>query len=119
MLERKGHSFALDWYMLGVVVYELLDGYPPYYDKDREKLFHNIKNAKLNLPANISESCADFIKAVYHSCMLSYCKKIHKSDLDQRQMLRRSRNTHFLGTLTGEMFMRGKYIYHHKKVRVT
>jgi serine/threonine protein kinase len=35
MLERKGHSFALDWYLLGVLLYELLDGYPPYYDKDR------------------------------------------------------------------------------------
>ena len=27
MLERKGHTFTLDWYLLGVLTYELLDGF--------------------------------------------------------------------------------------------
>lgn len=35
MLERKGHSFGIDWYLLGVMLYELVDGYPPYYDRDK------------------------------------------------------------------------------------
>lgn len=35
MIDKKGHGFALDWYLLGVLVYELLDGYPPFYDRDQ------------------------------------------------------------------------------------
>ena len=31
MLKKKGHSQTLDWYLLGVMFYELLVGLPPYY----------------------------------------------------------------------------------------
>lgn len=42
MLKRQGHGKSVDWYLLGVVMYELLVGLPPYYSDDREELFHNI-----------------------------------------------------------------------------
>ena len=45
MLKRCGHGKAVDWYLLGVVMYELLVGLPPYYANNREELFHNIENA--------------------------------------------------------------------------
>lgn len=32
MINKKGHGFAIDWYSLGLLTYELLDGYPPFYD---------------------------------------------------------------------------------------
>ena len=35
MLNKTGHSFTIDWYMLGVIFYELLVGLPPFYNKDR------------------------------------------------------------------------------------
>ena len=36
MLKRCGHGKAVDWYLLGVVMYELLVGVPPYYDNEKE-----------------------------------------------------------------------------------
>lgn len=39
MLKRCGHGKAVDWYLLGVVMYELLVGIPPYYANNREELF--------------------------------------------------------------------------------
>ena len=35
MLKRCGHGKAVDWYLLGVVMYELLVGIPPYYANNR------------------------------------------------------------------------------------
>ena len=39
MIKRQGHGKAVDWYLLGVVLYEMLVGAPPYYSSNREKLF--------------------------------------------------------------------------------
>ena len=47
MLKRSGHGKAVDWYLLGVVMYELLVGIPPYYANNREELFNNIEKASL------------------------------------------------------------------------
>jgi len=44
----------VDWYLLGVVVYELLYGMPPYYAESKDQLFNNIKNAPLYLPSKWS-----------------------------------------------------------------
>lgn len=45
MLKREGHGKAVDWYLLGVVMYEMLVGLPPYYADSKEQLFYNIENA--------------------------------------------------------------------------
>lgn len=34
MLNRSGHGKAIDWYLLGVLLYEMLVGLPPYYCKN-------------------------------------------------------------------------------------
>jgi serum/glucocorticoid-regulated kinase 2 len=39
MLDGNGHDKTLDWWALGIIVYELLSGIPPYYDKDQSVMF--------------------------------------------------------------------------------
>ena len=39
MVKKVGHGKAVDWYLLGVLLYEMLVGIPPYYDNDRQTLF--------------------------------------------------------------------------------
>ncbi|CAK90218.1 unnamed protein product (macronuclear) [Paramecium tetraurelia] len=62
MLKRKGHGKAVDWYLLGVVMYELLVGVPPYYDNEKDQLFDNIENATLKIPSFISFEGRNLIK---------------------------------------------------------
>lgn len=42
MLKRSGHGKSVDWYLLGVLLYEMLVGIPPYFTTNKEKLFQNI-----------------------------------------------------------------------------
>ena len=35
MLKRKGHGKSVDWYLLGVLFYEMLVGIPPYFTDNK------------------------------------------------------------------------------------
>lgn len=62
VLLRQGHGKSVDWYLLGVAMYEMLFGIPPYYtNKGKEVLFHNIKYGKLTFPKKISEEAKNLI----------------------------------------------------------
>lgn len=42
MLRRTGHGKSVDWYLCGVLLYEMLIGCPPYFNNNRDMLFQNI-----------------------------------------------------------------------------
>jgi serine/threonine protein kinase len=42
MIKKKGHGKTVDWYLLGVILYEMITGLPPYYADEKEVLFSNI-----------------------------------------------------------------------------
>lgn len=54
MLARKGHGKSVDWYLLGVLLYEMLVGKTPYYSMNKETLLENIEHGELYLPREMS-----------------------------------------------------------------
>lgn len=42
ILKKQGHTMSIDWYLVGVLFYELIVGIPPYYHNNRQELFNNI-----------------------------------------------------------------------------
>lgn len=37
IIQSKGHNRAVDYWAFGVLIYEMLAGYPPFYDEERKK----------------------------------------------------------------------------------
>lgn len=64
MLKRCGHGKSVDWYLLGVLLYELLVGNPPYFTNNRDMLFKNIQTAPLKLPMYLSPTVKELLIAL-------------------------------------------------------
>ena len=62
MLRRQGHGKAVDWYLLGVLFYEMIVGFPPYFSTNREQMFNNIQRGKLKIPTALSGDARGLLK---------------------------------------------------------
>ncbi|CAD8052699.1 unnamed protein product [Paramecium sonneborni] len=63
MLQQQGHTFAVDYYCLGALFYELITGLPPYYSRDTNQIFKSILSDPLSFPPNIgSPEARDLIR---------------------------------------------------------
>ena len=64
MLNRSGHGKAVDWYLLGVVFFEMLVGLPPYFSSNQDQIFKNIDKAELIIPNYISKKGQNLIRGL-------------------------------------------------------
>nr|AML78924.1 putative LOV domain-containing protein [Handroanthus umbellatus] len=58
IITGEGHSSAIDWWALGILLYEMLYGRTPFRGKNRQKTFANILHKDLTFPSSIPVSLA-------------------------------------------------------------
>ena len=64
VLSQAGHGFCVDYWGLGMLVYEMMTGLPPWYTTDRSKLFRRLKSAPLDIPTYFSMQSASCVSAL-------------------------------------------------------
>ena len=50
VIRREGHSFEVDWWAFGILIYELVIGRPPFMDRNHQKLEKLILNGRIAFP---------------------------------------------------------------------
>ena len=44
------HNHTLDWWTVGILLYEILVGIPPFFHKNRHRMYHLIREATVTFP---------------------------------------------------------------------
>lgn len=65
---RKGYGHSVDWWTLGVLIFEMAAGYPPFTAKDTMKLYEKIIACKYAFPSNFTSDVKDIIRNILQVC---------------------------------------------------
>jgi len=62
IIQSKGHGHLVDWWALGILIYEMLAGFPPFYDENPFGIYQRILQNKLELPRHFETHARDLIR---------------------------------------------------------
>ncbi|CDU24708.1 probable cAMP-dependent protein kinase catalytic subunit [Sporisorium scitamineum] len=67
IIQCSGHGSAVDWWSLGILLFEMLAGYPPFYDPNPILIYEKILAGKLVFPEEIDPVSRDLISGLLNA----------------------------------------------------
>lgn len=64
VIQSKGHGKAVDWWTMGILLYEFIAGYPPFYDDTPFRIYEKILEGKLKFPSWFESRARDLVKGL-------------------------------------------------------
>jgi len=62
IIQSKGHGRAVDWWALGILIFEMLAGYPPFYDENPFGIYQKVLAGRIDFPKHFDMKAKDLIK---------------------------------------------------------
>ena len=70
-----GHGKEVDWWSLGILLFEMLVGIPPFYKENVHQMYDMIQNEPLRVPSWLSPNankCITGVSAIHHHHCFNY-----------------------------------------------
>jgi len=63
VIKGEGYGFSFDWWSFGIIIFEMLNGFPPFAHKDRNTLYQKILKVdpEFSDEIEISDECKDLV----------------------------------------------------------
>lgn len=62
IIENKGYNKAVDWWAVGVLIYEMAAGYPPFFADDPMQMYQKIIAGKVRFPSHFTPELKDLLR---------------------------------------------------------
>ena len=62
ILLNQGHGKPVDWWTLGIILYEMLAGIDPFNDDDPMIIYQNILKGRLKFPSGFDSDAKSLVK---------------------------------------------------------
>ncbi|XP_070319883.1 cAMP-dependent protein kinase catalytic subunit PRKX isoform X1 [Odocoileus virginianus] len=62
VIQSKGHGRAVDWWALGILIFEMLSGFPPFFDDNAFGIYQKILAGKIDFPRHLEFTVKDLIR---------------------------------------------------------
>jgi len=62
ILLNKGHGKPVDWWTLGIIIYEMIAGIDPFTDEDPMAIYQKILKGKVKFPKNFDKDAKSIVK---------------------------------------------------------
>ncbi|KAL6902193.1 hypothetical protein ACP4OV_005069 [Aristida adscensionis] len=66
VIQGRGHDKAADWWSVGILLFEMLTGKPPFVGGNRDKVQQKIVKEKIKLPTYLSSEVHSLLKGLLH-----------------------------------------------------
>jgi serum/glucocorticoid-regulated kinase 2 len=64
IIRREPYGKVVDWWSLGTLIYEMISGLPPFYDRNRQAMYQRILTGELTKPHHMSDDAFDLIRGM-------------------------------------------------------
>ena len=87
IIKSDGHGKAVDWWALGILTYEMLVGYPPFYDQNPLGIYEKILMGNLTFPPHIDPAAKDLIRQLLRQDLSSRLGNLRGGAQDVKEHL--------------------------------
>ena len=65
----QGHGKAVDWWAFGVLIYEMLAGYPPFLEEDTAQTYQRILHGRFTFTSDFPVTARDLVRKLLQVCL--------------------------------------------------
>lgn len=90
IIQSKGHGKAVDWWALGILIFEMLCGYPPFFDDNPFGIYEKILAGKIAFPTHVDSTAKDLIRNLLNADLTKRvgCLRAGPEDIKQHRWFR-------------------------------
>ncbi|KAJ2540165.1 cAMP-dependent protein kinase catalytic subunit, partial [Coemansia sp. RSA 1933] len=82
VIQAKGYGKSVDWWALGVLIFEMIAGYPPFYDEDHYRLYEKIMAGRIQWPAQFDPVARDLVSRLLTADLSRRLGNLHRGSAD-------------------------------------